>query len=324
MYKVLFVGDIHATPEELDDCDQLRWLVERTALAEQVDCVVLLGDSYHTHNIIRSEVMAFYRAWFKDWKKHPWETVALVGNHDYAGEGRPEHAMLIHEDQVTVVDAPTVRGPLLLMPYYSNREKFVEDASFHPGKVLVCHQTLYGSRYENGFMAEDGVDPADLPQTRVISGHIHTPQSFGKVTYIGAPRWRSLSDANEERAVWLYTFEDDGKLLGKAPVDTGTACRQIHYLVETPDGPLLPADVDQRHDWRVDVHGPADFIEQRKAILKGMGAKYRTFCTDRVEKRVRESEGIGSAFRSFLTHYTPRHGTRAEVLAALAKERLDV
>lgn len=317
--KVLFVGDIHAVPEELDDCYALRALVEKIVVEQGVDIVVLLGDSYHTHNIIRAEVMAFYRQWFKEWKLRA-KIVALVGNHDYAGEGHPVHAMMIHEDQIKVIDKPCQLGAVLFMPYYSDRVKFVDDANRFPeSRVLVCHQTFVGSRYENGFLAEDGVDVTRIPQDTVISGHIHTPQSFDHVTYIGAPRWRSLSDANIDRAIWLYDFGPAGNVVSKTPFDTGGVCRQIRYVEITPAEPF-DGSPDPACDWRIDVRGPSDFVaEQKKRFV---GFKVRTFITDRQIARVRESEGIGNAFRRYLKDYTPKGGTPLDVLEQMAAERL--
>ena len=322
--RYLFVGDIHAVPEELTDCQKLRELVEFIVFAEQVDVVVLLGDSYHTHNVIRAEVMAFYRQWFKEFKaKFTTKIVALVGNHDYAGEGHPVHAMMIHEDQIKVVDKPCQLGGVLFMPYYSDREKFVTDANSFPGtKTLVCHQTFFGSRYENGFLAEDGIEVDRIPQDTVLVGHIHTPQSFGKVTYIGAPRWRSLSDANTERAVWIYDIDAAGNVTGKTPFDTGEYCRQIKYVLITPDDLFQDDDMDPRFDWRVDIRGPSLFVAVQRKLWSRNGNKVRSFITDKPAALVRESEGIGNAFRRYLKGYVPKGGTSLEVLEEMAKERL--
>ncbi len=325
--KALIVGDIHATPEELDDVASLMRLVETTALDEEVDVVVLLGDSYHTHNIIRAEVMAFYRATFKRWKQlGTFDTLALVGNHDYAGEGQTIHSMMIHEEQIQVVSEPLEREGVLFMPYYADRERFVRDAQPPKGEIartLICHQTFHGSRYENGFLAEDGVDPALIPHERIISGHIHAPQSFGKVTYIGAPRWRTLSDANTDRAIWVYEFDHVGNVVSKKPVDTGKTCRQIRYAVVTPNATLEEA-LEPGVDWRIDIRGPADFVEEQSKLLARSGVRVRTFRTDKAAPQVRESEGIDVAFRAYLQKYTAKYGTNNEELAAMAKERLGV
>jgi DNA repair exonuclease SbcCD nuclease subunit len=323
--KYLFVGDIHAVPEELDDCARLMDLVDETAKAENVDATVFMGDQHHTHNIIRAEVMDFYRARFKK----PGRRMTLVGNHDYAGEGNLIHAMQMYEDLVKVVDHPSAFACVLFMPYMADREKFVEICNKYSGaNTLVCHQTFVGSRYENGFLAEDGIDLSRIPQQNIISGHIHTPQNFDRVTYIGAPRWRNLSDANIDRAIWLYDFDISGNVREKRSIDTGKVCRQIRYVSIKPDDLFFPdtedGELDPNVDWRIDITGPADFVTAQKKLWARPGVKVRTFLTDRQTARVRESEGIGNAFKRFLKDYKPKNGTPVEVLEQMARERLSV
>jgi hypothetical protein len=321
--RYLFVGDIHAVPEELEDCANLRKLVEFITFAEQVDVVVLLGDNYHTHNVIRAEVMNFYREWFKHWRKtYQAKMLSLVGNHDFAGEGQQIHSMQIHEDQIKVIAEPEAFAGVLYMPYFSDREKFVEVANRFPtAQTLVCHQTFIGSRYENGLPALDGIDVKRIPQKNIISGHLHTPQSFDNVTYIGAPRWRTLSDANVSRSLWVYDIDVHGNVNKSFPVNTGESCQQIRYVLITPDDPF-EGEMDPKHDWRVDIRGPSLFVAVQKKLWTQPGVKVRTFLTDKPISKVRESEGIGTALRKYLKDYQPQHGTPREVLEEMVKERL--
>jgi calcineurin-like phosphoesterase family protein len=314
MRKILFVGDPHATPEALDDCRALMELVEAVSTTETVDEVCILGDLHHTHNVIRAEVMAFWMHYVRGKR-------LIVGNHDFSGEGSDTHALLAYQDRALVVDRPTLDRGILYLPYFSDRAAFVE-ACKTGGNTLVCHQTFAGSKYENGFYAEDGVNPDLIPHESIISGHIHTAQTFGRVTYIGAPRWRTRSDANINRALWLYTFDDSGRVADKKSFDTGMVCRQIFCFTDTPDAPFT-GDIDPRHDWRIDIRGPSAWVEQRKALF-GPGVKVRTFKTDQVAVKVRESEGIEKAFTTYLERFKARHGTPVEALRSLAKERLHV
>lgn len=329
MERVLVVGDVHATPEELDDCAALMDYVLKIAVEAEVTRVCLLGDSYHTHNVIRAEVMAFWRSVFRQFKDAGVPVLALVGNHDYAGEGQKIHAMMAHESVVEVVDGPIVHGGVLYVPYCSSHDDFVRySQEAADTQSLVCHQTFDGSRYENGYPALDGVNPNLIRQKHVISGHIHTPQGFSvpggpDIEYIGAPRWRTLSDANLERNIWLYDFDDLGVPVQKQAFVTAGVCRQILSVTDTPDEPVstpLAGGVD----WRIDIRGPADWIQKRKEELAGPGVKLRTFATSTAKPAVRESEGISPAFRGYLTKYQPKFGTPIEELAAMAAERLGV
>ncbi len=336
-FKLLLVGDVHAVPEELDDCVALEELVVRLAY-EFGATVVFLGDQYHCHNVVRLEVMAFWRSFFKRLRAlHGAETTdyCLVGNHDYAGEGSTIHSLMAHEGQITVVDRPmAISSGVVLVPYVSDREAFPSAVNALPAKTVICHQTFAGSKYENGFYAEDGVNPDLLDAKHIISGHIHAPQifehatpagEFGEVTYIGAPRWRSLTDANTERAVWLYEFDDRGEILSRRSFDTGSVCRKLIHLVEEEGAPpTAPESFAPGWDYRIDIRGSSEFIERRKKELSHPGVRIRTFKTDTAGPQVRESEGIGVAFRTYLTKYSPKYGTPAERLLEMAQRRLDV
>ncbi len=320
--RILFIGDVHATPEDLGDCDALFELVRQVSSQEEVDEICLLGDSYNTHNVIRVEVLAFWRRTFSTLTG---PVRVLVGNHDLSSEsGNPEiHALIAHRDQVTVIDKPVLDRGVLYSPYFSDRERFVKECNQLGGTTLVCHATFEGAKYDNGFFAPDGVDPQSLIHKYVISGHIHTPAAFDKVTYIGAPRWRTLSDANIERAIWLYDFDDSGEILGARSFDTGGVCRQIRFATDTPDEPVtLP--LLGNVDWRLDIRGPAAWVDERKKLLAGPGVRLRTFVTTTAAPKVRESDGIAVAFDSYLRKFVPRFGTDPGTLRDLAKKRLHV
>jgi DNA repair exonuclease SbcCD nuclease subunit len=336
MDRVLVVGDMHVVPEELEDCSKLISLVKRVCEDENIREVWFSGDQHHTHNVIRLEVMNWWRIAFRALRDIGVRVVCLVGNHDQSSPGSPLHAMMAYDmlPGVKIVDSPTVLHDVLLLPYYHEQEQFLEACRQHGPRrdqdhqligcpTVFCHQTFDGSTYENGFLASDGFDPNLVTQELVISGHIHTGQEFGKVWYVGAPRWRSLSDANVERSVWLLEFEA-GQLINRKPYSTGDTCRRIIHFEDTPDAPVqLP--LNQDHQWRIDIRGPLEWCQARKAELSAAGARVRTF-PDQVSTagRVRESEGIDKAFRSFLGAFQSKFGTSRETLEHMAKERLNV
>lgn len=321
--KLLAVGDVHATPDELEDCKDLFRLVEEVAVAEKVDYVLLLGDSYHTMNVMRVEVMAFWRGVFTRFNNLGIKVLALVGNHDYAGEGLLIHSMMAHMDQIRVIETPTKIEGVAFMPYYSDREMFVRDAVEVGCDTLFCHQTFAGSVYENGFYAEDGIDPTPLPQLHIVSGHIHSPQSFGRVWYVGAPRWRTLSDANVARHIYTMDFKADGTYNGAKHFETGNHCRQIRYEVDSPDKPFDGVLTDNC-DWRIDIRGPEAYIEKRKPLFVRPGVRVRTFPDTKRRISVKESEGVEKAFDKYINGYLPKHGTPIEVLTKMARERLGI
>ena len=322
---ILLVGDIHATPEELGDCEKLIDLICETLDSHgDIAAVTFLGDQYNTFNVVRTEVMDFWIRSFdriRNHKNSP-HVIALVGNHDYAGEGLKIHSMSAHQDAITVIDRYDIwnSDKILVLPYMSDKDEFIRMCRENSEMTtVVCHQSFNGGTYENGMYIPDGIDPLEIPQDRIISGHIHMPQSFGKVTYIGAPRWRSIKDANTERHLWSLSAY--GVL---APlVSTGTHCRQIRFHLDTPNDPIsLP--LDDSVDWRIDIRGPSDWIEKRRGLLAGKGVRLRTFKEDAIVAKVKESEGVDLAFYKYVGCFKPRYGTSMEVLKTMVTDRIKV
>lgn len=323
--KLLFVGDPHAEPHDLDDCRNLTELIERTVSQQKPDVLLLAGDLYHTHAIIHAEVQLF---WWKFFNRlhllYPVETIVLKGNHDApTGTDTKATALLAHATQVVaVLYEPVVRDRVLFCPYTTRDQLVAWSKEFAACQTLVCHQTFDGSKYDNGFFAGDGVDPADIVQCQIVSGHIHRPQEFGKVWYPGAPRWRVRDDANHVRGVWVLTFTD-GKLSARERVDTGDTCRRIFDFEDTPEFPMDELDISKKDEFHVTVRGPRAWIEERLPLYKG--CRVRTVATDSASTaKVRESDGVSVAFGKWLDEFQPKHGTDKAVLKQMVGERLGI
>lgn len=325
MSTTLFVGDVHAVVEELDDCQALMDLIDRTVANQRVDRVVFLGDQHHNHAVVRVEVMEWWRTSLRRLYKHGLNIVMLVGNHDRPNDASSKaHSLMAYDGLARVIDEPTWIENMLLVPYMHDKEEFVRlvtKAGPSEANVLVCHQTFNGALYENGFFAPDGIDPEVLSGWgKVISGHIHTPQKFGRVEYVGAPRWRTLSDANIERSLMLYDSESDRMKL----IPTGMDCKPIFSTLITPQDPYsAEKPLESRGVTHVTVRGPAQFVEEQVAVIRKNHANVRIrTIPDQRQITVRESEGIAAAMERFVGTYVGKNGTKSDVLLSMLKERL--
>ncbi len=317
----LYVGDPHATVEELDDCEALVGLVHQTVMDYDVSRVVFLGDMHNNFAVTNVRVTAFWREAFATLKKCT-DVLVLVGNHDMLGNGQPfPHALLAYADQVTVVDGHLVDDGVLYLPYYSDPNLFIETVrSFSNVKQIVCHQEFNGAQYDNGFFAPHGVDP-NLMQVPVISGHIHTPQRLGNVWYPGAPRWRTLSDAATiERHLYVVSEKN-----GTIAIPTSPHVKVIHDITITPETSHIVHLFAKKDEYRIHVEGPATFVKEQLSKLSEYGhanKRISSTTTDARVIRVRESDGIDVAFNKYLDSFKPKNGTTKEVLSTMVANRL--
>jgi DNA repair exonuclease SbcCD nuclease subunit len=319
MLKLLLIGDPHATPDSLVEMRALVGFIKRVAEETKPDYIVFLGDQFHTHNIIHLEVLAFWRDAFAQLTKIG-SVLALVGNHDMSGvKGNTDTALELYP-YVKIVNKPFVLDQIGFIGYMPDSKAFVAASTNLNTSVLICHQTFDGSKYENGFYAKDGIDQSLIPHHTIVSGHIHTPQTIGKVWYPGAPRWRTVADANTDRAIWLIGI--DGNNLTKiASYDTSTVCKPMYSLKDYPDKPVALPTNAANANIVIDIYGDAIHVANRKATLAPHG-RIRTFPTATRTVQARESDGLAVAARKFFTATKPKNGTQPDKLWALAQERI--
>lgn len=330
--RYLWVGDPHVQPHDLVDAHALANLIFDTGEQKECDALILAGDLYDTHAIIHAEVQLFWHDFFVRAKDVFEEVVVIKGNHDAPGvAGTRATALLAHVNQaMCVISEPLLfkADRVLFCPYQAEPRQLLMDAMNHAGQadILFCHQTFDGARYDNGVYAPKELDPELFPQRLIVSGHLHTPQEFGKVWYPGAPRWRHLGDANVARAIWVLDIQG-GAIVAQEPVDTGAVCRKVVALSDVEGAPMPPdavfsvfADgIDRVH---VQIVGSRDWIRTRVPLWEGR-ARVQTTCTDaRPALTVRESDGTGVAFGKWVDAFQAPRGTERPLLKQLARERL--
>lgn len=322
---LLLVGDPHATVEEIPDCNRLITCVIDALRKKPAHGVVFLGDLHHNHALVRIEVMEFWRGAFKKIKTEFPELriFALVGNHDRSHDYSVK-ANALQSYDIEVIEKPTeIVNGVVLAPWYPDPETFLKTMEGRTGKTLICHQTFDGSKYENGFYASDGVKPGAVQFETIFSGHIHTPQQFANVWYIGAPRWRIASDANIPRFLWSVDFDGWGAVAGKQLFATDDYCRPLWHLVDKEEDQLVVKN-GGKGILRVDVHGSAAWVDARKAEWEAVGARVATFPIVARSSVVKESEGIPTALSKFVDGWVPKFGTPIEQLKQMVAERINV
>ena len=319
MAKILAVGDLHVVEEELEDCQNLIDGVHKTAQEEEPDFILFLGDQTNNHKLFNLEVLRFWKNAFT--KLKDFTIVAVVGNHDKPGDASSKaHSMMAFDglENLIIIDQLTFKDGCTFIPYRHDNQDFVNDVLCTTSKVVFCHATFTGAKFENGIYAKDGIDPSQFPDRTFISGHIHNPHKFGNVYYPGAPRWRTLSDTGTERSIVL--IETDGNTYSVLKeFDTSQWCQKLIHLEDREEAPL-DMQLNPRWKYIVDMYGSEKFISDRRKVWAG--CRLRTFKTQTELKLVSESMGIPQAIQAFMESYTSKYGTPSEMLRAAVNRRL--
>jgi len=327
MAKFLLVGDVHATPDEIEDCEALVKLIENEALMGKLggyDYLVFLGDQAHNHAILNVHVLDFWKRTFLRLRPHFKQIICLVGNHDLPGNTGDTtiNSMSTLDNLCLVVNESLLIEDVLFVGFQHDDDKFIKICNDNQDvQYVFCHQTFNGAKYENGYPALDGIDLDLLPPKQgYISGHIHTPQSFDRVRYVGAPRWRTMTDAKVILR-WLYYFKSDIGVLNQS-VETGTFCKRklIFDVTPTSTMPAVP-EMKAGDTTYLNYIGPESWlgISRRLTTSNNMIIK-KFFPTDSRPIQVKESEGIDKALMKYVDSATTQ--TPKDVLKKMIEERL--
>lgn len=329
-HSCLYVGDPHVQVNNLKDCKKLLKFIVSQVEENNVHAVVFMGDLFHTHAVIRAEVLNFWNEAFKKIQKKC-DVIALCGNHDMI-LGNSEHSGLNSlsvfrenfTDKISIVDKPYVSKNIGYLPYFEDTEQFLNAAKelYKQGatECLVAHQTFTGAQYENGFYAPDGIDPELVPQKHIISGHIHKQQKVGKCQYIGTPKWDTMSDANEDKGIWIFEHAADGSVLNQKFISTKEVVTPIykHVIKEGMDEPVL---VESAKNY-IEFHGKSSWIKKMKQKYKGR-AQIRAKPVDRKIVALEKNKAL-NLYEFLSSSFEPTKGVKKEDIANYLKEIINV
>lgn len=328
---MILVGDMHAVQDELDECAAVVNLAREKARETGDRTIVFLGDQTDGHDILRLRVMDFWRQQTRNMVHDGNEVIYMVGNHDMHVSGVGASAMeflrgIYDVDMLSlkatgprIVDKPMAIDGFIFMPFVRDQAEFLRLAQENSGpsfKVLICHQTFNGAMYDNGFPAHDGIDLDSVPFERIISGHIHTPMTIGKLTYIGSPRWRTANDANVEKAI--VQLNAAGDITQR--FDTSVCCRKIVSMDVYQDTvvPEFPPNADVR----LALRGPREWVKEKAPALEAKGYAVARIPDAIAAPRVSESAPVAESFKAFVAGFKTPNSTPADKLLNIAAKYL--
>lgn len=327
MTKILRVGDPHVQISNLKDSRALIDFVIKTASENDVDSIEFLGDMFHTHAVIRLEVIDFWQKALKDLSMTGKKIICLVGNHDQPGSKEKEHEMSALNslknisNNVIIVDKSWIDPDTNIgyVPYHSNEHHFLGEAAVlynQRTRLLIAHQTFTGAQYENGFFSEEGIDPAKLLQDQIISGHIHKSQQVGKCFYPGTPKWDTMADANQSKGIWIFKHHFDGTFISKEFISTKKVVTPITSY-EVKEGEELPILNPDARNYVV-LEGKTAWINKVKKELKDK-ASIKVKPTDvKVAKNIKDTSVTLEKYLE--TEFQPIEGVKKESIKEFLRE----
>lgn len=221
--RYLVIGDIHLSHRRLKRSELLLSRITEAIHAHELDCVVLLGDVFDEHDVVRNDCLTIF-AEFLAQNSHV-KIVHILGNHEMNDSKTflPRfHALTPFKrlNNYLVVDTPIIEEisetKVAYIPYCppGTFKDAVGMLSKSP-QLIFAHQEFKGCLMDGGLKSEHG---DDIPNCQIISGHIHGEHKVAnKVWYPGTPCQHRFS---EEEDKFIYIIEiADGSYKIDLPID---------------------------------------------------------------------------------------------------------
>jgi DNA repair exonuclease SbcCD nuclease subunit len=255
--KILFIGDPHLRINNFEQSTKfLKW-VDSEVDKHRPDVVCNLGDTFHNHAILRSELLKEFSDHVNNCLINCREYWYVLGNHDqFKPKDSKYHALQIFNipnfrlfDKVENLDSHNIT----VVPYVQRFEDFPTNTL----PIVLTHNTFIGADY--GFKREDcGVNADKVGADIIISGHIHKRQQFGKVIYPGTPFAHSASDVGQTKGLLLFDTETYKQTFLESPFPKW---RGLEYEISSEFTMIdlhndLENSINDTDKWIVKVTGP--------------------------------------------------------------------
>jgi DNA repair exonuclease SbcCD nuclease subunit len=143
--------------------------------------------------------------------------IKLVGNHEQYSKDTSVHSGKMFRQFFRVVESCenlpfAFQGVnILCMSYHDDNRVITDFLRKHRGggpTVVLGHAEIFGCHMPGG-MSSSGIDRKEFDFADLtLMGHIHKPQSIGKIHYVGSPFQQDWGEAGEKKRVGILDIED--------------------------------------------------------------------------------------------------------------------
>lgn len=168
------------------------------------DQLLVLGDITENKDLHPASLVNEVVGCFHDLSKLC-EVIVLQGNHDFLNKENPFFQFIDRFENVSWISKPTVvleQGSCLFLPHTRNYKEDWKNVDFGRHDYIFAHNIFQGVT-ANGHTLS-GIPATIFPENaRIISGDVHEPQTFGCITYVGAPFLCDFGDFYQPRLLLL-------------------------------------------------------------------------------------------------------------------------
>ena len=244
----LIFGDLHLKINNLNLATEvLSWIEKQVAIIKP-DAAFYLGDVFHTHAVIRSEILTiFYDHIVR--VSNMVKTYYILGNHDLSTAASSKYHSLHSFKNIpnlTIVDSYTVEQGISMIPYVHNMDDFPKIDT----DITYCHQTFLGANYGH-IIADSGVNAAHIKGI-ILSGHIHKKQQLGNVYYVGSVFSQDMNDLNEIKGITLFNTDTFAQQFIEAPFPKW---KSVGLTYDKDIHKNILSNINEEDNWIIQLEG---------------------------------------------------------------------
>ena len=251
--KCLAIGDPHFKEHNIQDCEDMVEKILDLVDNQELDFVVVLGDTLDTHEKIHQAPFNLATRFIIE-LSYRLPVYLLIGNHDYCNNQQfltDKHPFntLKHIDNITVCDKviqSTFNGMSFVFCPYVPPDRFEEALdTLQPAKswlnanCIFAHQEFYGCAFNPTQKSTNGdMWPDKYPM--VVSGHIHNEQRLQQNIYYTGSSMQHAFGESAKKTVALLTFDNNTEM-EITRIDLELRKRKIVYVdIENIDSWKMP------------------------------------------------------------------------------------
>jgi DNA repair exonuclease SbcCD nuclease subunit len=308
--RVLTIGDPHLRADQMPRSKRLVDSILIKVQELNPDAVIILGDTLHTHDVIKVGALALAYKFVYDLSQLA-PVYVLVGNHDIAHNQvylpemeHPEHPFVgLNEwKNVTVCDKATkfeIMGMTFCGVPYVPPGRYMEaikEIDISEIKAFFSHQEFRGvkARLSDTIGSLDSeIWPANFPLN--ICGHYHEAQIIAdNLIYVGTPDQQSSAES-ENKGVSLFTFSDVDRL----DVETSNVNYEyeripLHGTIKRRQYDLMSTDTEILSSIYAFIESNEDYII--KIIFSGTPQENKTLRKHRIVKKLLANKKVNVVF----------------------------
>lgn len=224
MTKILMTADVHfGVPGRLKDTLYAVRTMERYAIENGIDTIIILGDLFHDRRYLEIEVLTYAYRFFEESQNKGLHWITFPGNHDMFLKHSWEinslesfrqvmtvitDLKLIELDQYRFWVVPFIAYEKVYMDVVYKLQRIAKN---HYGNGenhdhILTHIGIHGSTLNSCFMLKDWgtVSFKNLSFRNVFTGHFHCYQSIDNATYPGSPIAFKFDEGNVDHGFIVF------------------------------------------------------------------------------------------------------------------------